>query len=331
MWVVISKTINNQNLKQLFLFLLLIVSSAMLSAQAAPIGGQVTVGTGNISQSGNTTTIHQQSQNLSLSWNKFDIAPKETVNFAQPGSHAIAVNRVLGSNQASQIQGHLNANGQVWLINPNGVVFGKNSTVNVGGLLASTLDIADSELNKSQRQFSGSGKGSIINKGNIQAVTGGYVAMIANTVSNQGRITTPQGTTALAAGSQVTVTFAENQLTGIRVDKSTLNNLVENKQIIRANGGTVIMTAGAHDSLLSSAVNNSGIVEAQTLSQHKGNIVLLGGMKAGSTTVSGKLDASAPNGGKGGSVETSVAQVKISPEAKITTKSSQGMAGTRAG
>ncbi len=88
-----------------------------MSAQAAPIGGQVTAGAGNISQSGNTTTINQQSQNLSLNWNQFDIAPKETVNFAQPNPQALAVNRVLGSNQASQIQGHLNANGQVWLIN----------------------------------------------------------------------------------------------------------------------------------------------------------------------------------------------------------------------
>ncbi|WP_172593957.1 YDG domain-containing protein [Candidatus Rickettsiella viridis] len=300
----------------------------MMNAQSAPIGAQVTAGTGSISQSGNTTTINQQSQNLSLNWNQFDIAPKETVNFAQPGRNAIAVNRVLGSNQASQIQGHLNANGQVWLINPNGVVFGKNSTVNVGGLLASTLDIADSELNKSQRQFSGSGTGSIINKGNIQAAKGGYVAMIANIVSNQGRITTPQGTTALAAGSQVTVTFAENQLTGIRIDKSTLNNLVENKQIIRANGGTVIMTAGAHDSLLSSAVNNGGIVEAQTVSKHKGEIILLGGMDAGTTTVSGTLDATAPHSGKGGSIETSAAHVKIAPEVKITTQSSEGAAGT---
>ena len=74
MWIVIFKTINNQVLKQLVL--LFIFSGTMISAQAAPIGGEVTAGTGNISQSGNTTTINQQSQNLSLNWNKFDIAPK---------------------------------------------------------------------------------------------------------------------------------------------------------------------------------------------------------------------------------------------------------------
>lgn len=125
----------------------------------------------------------------------------------------------------------------------------------------------------------------------------------------------------MAGGSQVTVTFAENQLTGIRVDKSTLNNLVKNRKVILASGGNVIMTVGAHDSLLSSAVNNSGIVEAQTINNRKGSIILLGGMEAGTTTVSGTLDASAPHVGKGGSIETSGGHVNITPKARITTKS----------
>lgn len=206
-------------------------------------------------------------------------------------------------------------------------MFGKDSIVNVGGLIASTLDIADSELNQTQRQFTGSGTGQIINQGNISTIQGGYVTMIANVVSNQGQINTPQGTTALAGGSQVTVTFAENHLTSIRVDKSTLDNLVENKQLIRAHGGTVIMTAGAHDSLLNSAVNNSGIVEARTIKQDKGTIILLGGMEAGTTTVTGTLDASAPEHGDGGTIETSATHVNIDPAVQITTQSAQGKNG----
>lgn len=168
-----------------------ILSSTIMSAQAAPIGGIVIKGAGRVSHSGNTTTINQQSQKLSLNWQKFDIDPEETVNFVQPGTHAIAMNRVLGFNQASQIKGHLNANGQVWLINPGGVVFGKDAIVNVGGLLASTLNTSDNQLDKSQRQFSGSSTACIINKGNIQTIKGGYVAMIANSVINQGAINTP--------------------------------------------------------------------------------------------------------------------------------------------
>jgi filamentous hemagglutinin family protein len=85
-------------------------------AQAEPIGGQVSAGTGSVTQSGVTTTINQSSQNLALNW-------QETVNFLQPSATAIAVNRIFDTN-GTQILGRLNANGQVYLINPNGILFG---------------------------------------------------------------------------------------------------------------------------------------------------------------------------------------------------------------
>ena len=112
--------------------------AAALSLTAAaghtePIGGQIVSGNGSISQSGSTTTINQASQNLSLNWQSFNIAPSETVNFVQPNASAIAVNRIFDTN-GSQILGQLNANGQVYLINPNGIVFGQGAQVNVGGL-----------------------------------------------------------------------------------------------------------------------------------------------------------------------------------------------------
>lgn len=86
-------------------FVSLLLLSASINAHAALVGGEITAGIGNIQQAGNTTTIHQQSQNVSLNWQQFDIAPKETVHFVQPNSHALAINRILGSHQASQIQG----------------------------------------------------------------------------------------------------------------------------------------------------------------------------------------------------------------------------------
>lgn len=88
-------------------------------ATAAPIGGQVANGYGSIRQTGSTTTVVQNSQNLSLNWNSFNVSPNETVNFIQPNRTSLAVNNILG-NSPSQIMGHLNANGQLWLINPNG-------------------------------------------------------------------------------------------------------------------------------------------------------------------------------------------------------------------
>ena len=104
--------------------------------QAAPTGGQVVAGAGTIAQAGATTTITQSSQNLSLNWQGFNIAPAETVNFLQPSASAVAVNRIFDSS-GSQILGRLNANGQVYLINPNGILFGQGAQVNVGGLVAS--------------------------------------------------------------------------------------------------------------------------------------------------------------------------------------------------
>ncbi|MBB6243195.1 YDG domain-containing protein [Rhodanobacter sp. MP1X3] len=296
-------------------------------ACASATGGQITAGSGQITQSGNTTTIQQSSQNLSLNWQSFNIGSNQTVDFVQPGSSSIAVNRILGST-GSTILGHLNANGQVWLINPNGIIFGQGAQVNVGGLVASTLDVNDSDLGSNTRTFSGNGKGSVVNQGTLNAADGGYIALLGNQVSNQGVVSARLGTVALGAGSAETLTFQGNQLLHLQVDQSTLDNLAENRQIIQADGGQVIMTAGAKDALLASLVNNTGVVRAQTVENHNGTITLLGGMASGTVNVGGTLDASAPNGGNGGSIETSAANFKLASSALITAGAKAGKAGT---
>ena len=300
-------------------------------AQAEPLGGQVSAGAGSVTQSGATTTIQQASPNLSLKWQSFNIAPQETVNFVQPSASAVAVNRIYDTN-GTQILGRLNANGQVYLINPNGILFGQGAQVNVGALVASTLGFNDASLNGSSRTFSGTGTGSIVNQGTINATgsggSGGYVALLGNTVSNQGAITAPQGTVALGAGSSTTLTFQNNSLLKMQVDQSVLNTLADNGGLIRADGGLVLMSAGAKDALLASVVNNTGFIEARTVQEHNGTIILLGGMAAGTVNVGGTLDASAPNGGKGGFIETSAAHVNIANTAKITTTAPAGNTGT---
>jgi trimeric autotransporter adhesin len=208
------------------------------------VGGQVVSGSGQIQQVGNTTTIVQNSPTLSLNWQSFNIAQNQTVDFQQPGSNAIAINRIF-SNTPSDIYGHLNENGQVWLINPNGILFGQSAQVNVGGLVASTLDVDDNSVASTSRTFSGTGKGSVINEGAIVAENGGYAALIGNQVSNRGLIRAQLGTVALAGGSAITLTFSNDQLLHVQVNQSTLNNLAENRQLVVADGGQVIMTAGA--------------------------------------------------------------------------------------
>ena len=301
--------------------------TGLAHAGNAPTGGQIVSGSGQIQQSGNTTTIQQNSKVLSLNWQSFDVGADQTVNFLQPGASSIAVNRILG-NTASEIFGHLNANGQVWLINPNGVLFGQGAQINVGGIVASTLDLDDSTLGSDTVRFGGNGKGKVTNQGNITAANGGYVALIGNQVSNQGVIRAQLGTVALGGGSAFTLTFSDNHLLHLQVDKSTLNNLAENRQLIVADGGQVLMTAGAKDSLLASVVNNTGTVQARSVQNHDGVITLLGGMEAGTVEVGGTLDASAPNSGNGGQIETSAANFKLASDARINAAAPQGKAGT---
>jgi len=290
-----------------------------------PTGGHIVSGSGHITQAGDTTDIVQTSPDLFLSWLSFNVGSQDTVNFVQPSSSAIAVNRILGSN-GSEILGHLSANGEVWLVNPNGIVFGEGAEVNVGGLIASTL--SDVTLSGNTASFSGNGTGSIVNEGTITAANGGYVALLGNHVGNEGTITARLGTVALGAGSAATLTFSGASLVRMQVDESTLNTLAENGGVIQADGGTVIMSAGAKDALLASVVNNTGVIEARTVENHDGTIELLGGMAAGTVNVGGTLDASAPDGGNGGFIETNAAHVEVANDAKVTTLAATGRTGT---
>ncbi|HYA47737.1 MAG TPA: filamentous hemagglutinin N-terminal domain-containing protein, partial [Burkholderiales bacterium] len=296
---------------------------AMPPAQAGPTGGQVVSGSGSISQSGSTTNIQQSSQNLSLNWQTFNIGAPETVNFLQPSSSAIAVNRIFDIN-GSQIFGHLNANGQIYLINPNGILFGQGAQVNVGGLVASTLDLNDASLNGPTRTFSGNGTGSVVNQGTINAANGGYVALLGNTVRNEGVITAQLGTVALGAGSAATLTFNGDSLVKMQVDQSVLNALAENGGLIRADGGTVLMSARAKDALLASVVNNTGVIEARTVENVNGTIVLDGG-DSGVVSVTGSLDASGTGAGQtGGTVKVLGDKVGLFDNASVNVSGDAG-------
>ena len=290
-------------------------------AQAGPEGGQVVSGSGSISASGSagqsTTTIKQASDKLSINWQSFNVGKTETVNFVQPSASALAVNRIFDT-QGSQILGRINANGQVWLINPNGVLFGKDAQINVGGLLASTLNPDDASIGSARSNFSGSSTAGVVNFGQINTSQGGYVALLGHSVSNAGQISAPGGTVALGAGSAVSLNFAGSKLLGLQVNSNQVNALAENGGLIQADGGQVLLSAGARDSLLASVVNNTGVIQARTVQEKDGKIILLGGMAAGTTKVAGTLDASAPNGGNGGFIETSAYSVKVDDSASIT-------------
>jgi filamentous hemagglutinin family protein len=298
------------------------------TANTLPSGAQVAAGTAAISTSGSTMNVQQSTQRAAINWTDFSIGSNATVNFQQPNASAVVLNRVVG-NEQSVITGALNANGQVFVLNSNGVLFGKGAQVNVGGLVASTLDLSDTDFMAGRTTFERNGsRASVINLGQITAADGGYVALLGNQVSNQGVISARLGTAALAAGDKISLNFNGNSLVGVTIDQGTLNALVENKQAVYADGGMVVLTANGVDTVLGSLVNNTGEIRAQTVANQEGKIYLLGDMENGTVKVDGGLNASAPNGGNSGFIETSAARVKVADSARVTTLANGGQSGT---
>lgn len=301
------------------------VASA-LGAQAAPQGGTITAGQGSIGPPGGTTTTIQQAGNrLAIEWQSFGIAAGETVKFVQPGRDAIALNRVIGGN-ASEILGRMEANGQVFLLNPNGVLFGRHSQVNVGGLLASTLHMRDADFLAGRHVLRGSG-GVVRNEADIRVPGGGYIALVGGQVHNTGTLVADRGSVALAAGSQVTLDFGGDGLLRLAVDRGTLDAQVRNGGVVQADGGTALLTAKAADALAGTVVNNTGIVRARTLENRAGVVKLLGGFNGGTVEVGGTLDVSAPAGADAGFVDTSGARVRFAPGTRVALQAPGGRAG----
>ena len=284
---------------------------------AMPQGGEVKAGDAEIKTSGNIMDVNQNTQKVAIDWKGFDIAKQETVNFNQPNASAIALNRVRG-NKGSEIYGHLNANGQVFLINPNGVLFGKGAEISVGGLIATTHNINNDDFmnSKGSYTFSGDSTNQVKNAGTIKA-EGGLVALLAADVANEGVIQTNAGTTALGAGQSMTIDYENDGKINFAVNKSVANAKALNSGSIQANGGYVIMTARDASETLNTVVNNTGVIEAKSLKNVNGEIVLDGGDQ-GVVEVGGTIDASGDEAGQtGGTIKVVGSRTNINADATL--------------
>ncbi|SDL45956.1 filamentous hemagglutinin family N-terminal domain-containing protein [Geoalkalibacter ferrihydriticus] len=311
------------------LLLTLWICSGTAVAGTLPTGGNIVAGSGAIATSGNTMTVTQDTQRMAADWTSFSIGQNNTVNFNQPSSSAVALNRVTGAD-ASVIQGALNANGQVFLVNANGVLFSSTAQVNVGGIVASTLNITNDDFMAGNYRFEDNSSNAIVNQGNITAhgdgTIGGTIALIAARIDNSGTLTANGGHVLMGAGSKVTLDLGGS--VKIQVEEAAIDALIEQGGAIKADGGLVYLTARAAGELTSTVINHTGITEAQTLATGaKGEIFLMGDMVNGRIEVEGTLDASALNGGDGGFVETSAAKVQIQPDLVVTTKAANGKTG----
>ena len=272
---------------------------------SAPLGGQIVGGSGGINQSGLQTTAHQNSSALALEWQSFNINNNETVKFIQPNKNAIVLNRILG-NSASQIFGKLDANGQVILVNPNGLFFGDSAVINVGGLLASGLDISPADFLNGDYVFSAleGSEGAVINHGIIQAATGGSVSLLGRQVENSGYISAHLGAVNLVAAKEAVLSFDHDGLVGVKVNKAILqdelgvNPALLNAGSIQAEGGRVLLSASVSQDVFSQAVNNGGLQATSSVVMHEDGSFTLG---AGADLInSGSIDVLASLGEKAG-------------------------------
>jgi filamentous hemagglutinin family protein len=264
---------------------------ALPPALALPTGEQVVSGQVAVGRpTAQNMVVQQGTGSAIVNWNSFSIGAAEGVQFLQPGASSVILNRVVQSNP-SAIAGRLTANGRVFLVNPSGVLFARGASVDVGALVASTLDIRDADFLAGRYSFAGAGSGAVVNQGTLQAVERGTIALLGGQVSNEGTVTARLGTVALAAGNKVTLDFAGDGLTAIRVDEAAVGAQVRNSGMIVADGGQAVLTARAAEALAETVINQQGVVRARSLVERNGRIVLDGG-DTGVTLVTGQLDAS---------------------------------------
>ena len=297
-------------------------------ASQLPTGGQVVGGAATITQGGSQMTINQATQRGAIDWQTFNVGSQAQVNFQQPNSGSVTLNRVQDS-QASQIFGRITANGQVFLSNPNGVYFSPTSSVNVGGLVATTHTIATADFMAGSNAFAHNGAtGSVVNDGSLNATLGGYIALLAPQVRNNGIVIAQAGTVALAAGEQISLQFSDSRtLAGVLVSPSAIAALVENGSAVQAPGGMIIMSAQAANELQGGVVRNTGSVAATGLASRGGKIVL---DSSGLVDNSGSLDASGA-GGKvaiSGDRMASSGTVRADGGGAITSKLAHGLVET---
>ena len=273
-------------------------------AAAGPSGEQAAAGAATVSRpDSNNTVIDQGSARAIINWQTFSVGGQEHVIFNQPNAAAIALNRVVGQNPSS-ILGSLSANGRVFLVNPRGVYFGPTATVDVGGLVASVMDISNEDFLAGNYVFSRSPDSpdgaSVINEGVITARDHGFVVLAGDYVSNSGVITARLGTVALAAGSAMTLDVNGDGLVSFAVDEAAVTDLagVSNTGEVYADGGRVIMTAKVAADLVSTAVNSEGLVQARSLVESNGEIYL--SASGGDVSHTGTLDVSGEAGTDGG-------------------------------
>lgn len=275
-------------------------------ALAGPEDGQVVSGSANISTPGaGMTLIEQSTHRAVIDWRTFSVGAGETVQFLQPSTSSATLNRVLGGQQ-SVIDGALRANGNVFLLNSSGILFGRNAAVDVGGLVASTGRMANDDFLAGRYQLQpGAEPGAgVVNEGHLRIRDGGVAALIAPNVRNDGTIVARLGRVALLGSEAVTVDLYGDQLLSFALPGSADGALT---------GGSVAVTPEAAAAILDGVVNRTGQASANHAARVGDTVVLSSG---GSVEHNGTIDVSGPGGG--GNVDLLASDIRIGSESLVS-------------
>src|SRR5471030_262618 len=311
----IPATLNSSQPLQRKVLAAVVAACFISAAQANPAAPQVVAGQASFNQQGNLFSI-TNTPNTIINWQSFSIGANDITRFIQQSSDSKVLNRITGQDP-SQILGALQSNGKVFLINPNGVMFGAGSRVDVNGLVASSLNISDADFLAGKNNFVGNASaGKVSNQGTITTPGGGQVFLIAPNVDNSGIITSPNGEIILAAGASVQLVDSSNPDVQVQISAPTDQAL--NLGQIVAQGGRI----GIYGAL----VNQRGRISADSaVLGDAGQIMLKASgttlLEAGSTTTATAANGS---GGKGGSIELLGQQVGLTGNAKVDASGAAG-------
>jgi len=308
---------------------------------ANPEVGQVIHGQVSIDTATEGVTTITNSPNAIIHWQDFSIAENEITRFVQENGQSAVLNRIIGENP-STILGELASNGKVFLINPNGIVFGAGATVDTQGLLASSLNLSDQDFLSGNYHFSaGSTAGNIVNEGIIHAGKDGNILLIAPSITNNGIIKSEGGKITLAAGQELTITDLDNP--SIRFQITAPNNSVVNIGKLLTEGGAV--------NVFANSIYHSGEINADSVKvDSKGNVVLVAEQditlaagskisannsqgdagnvqvesKTGTTIAAGNISAESQAYGQGGKISLLGEQVGVVGSARVNASGDNG-------
>ena len=263
-------------------------ASVLNPAYAGPTNPVVVNGAAQFTTVGNLLSI-TNTPNAIINWGSFSIGANEITKFIQQSASSAVLNRVVGQNPSS-ILGALQSNGRVFLINPNGIVFGAGSQINVGGLVASTLNLSNEDFLAGRMRFTGGLGNSVINQGDITTPSGGNVYLIGNAVTNNGIITSPKGDVILAAGKSVELVNPGTP--DLRVEIVAPDNRAINLGSIVAASGRIGIYAGL--------INQANTINANSVVVGENGRITL---KATKNIDLGKDSVTTANGPNGGKIE----------------------------